>query len=162
MSIADFAPQAAIVCAVDDSAGAHTALRVASTVSLRAGLRLVLVHVFVGFGFPAVEDSLSGLALADSRRLLSRLVGDLELSSVERRVEVGSPAELLPAIADAENAVMIVVGARERRGKLFSRLGRELAETAHCPVLVVPPGHGMRAADPPAGVPGSPARSVGW
>src|SRR5438128_2242730 len=77
----------ALLCAVDDSTGAREALRAASTASKRAGLRLVLVHCSPGFGFPAAEDSLSGRqARAGATQLLDRLVGDHELSSVERRV----------------------------------------------------------------------------
>jgi nucleotide-binding universal stress UspA family protein len=130
----------AVVCAVDDSAGAGAAIRVASSISKHADWRLVLVHVSPGYGLPAAEGSVSERqARAGGRQLLDRLVGDHQLSSVERRLEVGHPAELLPMIAAAENAVMIVVGSRERRGKLRSRLGRELAATAQCPVVVVPP-----------------------
>jgi nucleotide-binding universal stress UspA family protein len=59
----------------------------------------------------------------------------------ERRLEVGEPAETLARIASEEAAALIVVGSRRRRWRrqLRSRLAAELAATAPCPVVVVPP-----------------------
>jgi nucleotide-binding universal stress UspA family protein len=53
---------------------------------------------------------------------------------------VGSPAEEIVSIANAEKVEMIVIGSRQLRGDKMITLGsvaRRVSETASCPVMVV-------------------------
>jgi nucleotide-binding universal stress UspA family protein len=129
-----------IVCAVDSSPEAEEALRVAARLSGDAGFRLVVAHVegAVGGG-PAFRRS----AQDRGRHLLDRLLAGHGLNgSVDRRLEVGAPAHELARVAAEEAATLILVGSRRRRRwqrSATSRLAADLAATADCPVVVVPP-----------------------
>ncbi len=110
---------ATIVCGIDDSPGAVEALRVARTLSTDLKLRLVLAHVAAGWTAGAEHDL-----------------------HAERRVEVGEAAQALARIAAEEAATLIVVGSRSQgrlRPGLRSGLAGELAASAPCPVVIVPP-----------------------
>lgn len=53
---------------------------------------------------------------------------------------IGSPAEEIVSIANAEKAEMIVIGSRQLKGDKMITLGsvaRRVSETASCPVMVV-------------------------
>ncbi len=107
-----------IICAVDESEGASAAIKVSKELARRFETRMLLVSI--------AGDS---AALDDSDEVL--------------RIEIaaGDPAEAVARIADEEAADLIVVGARFG---LFGRpvqspLATELAATARCPVVVVPP-----------------------
>jgi nucleotide-binding universal stress UspA family protein len=53
---------------------------------------------------------------------------------------VGSPAEEIVSIANAEKAEMIVIGSRQLKGDKMITLGsvaRRVSETAGCPVMIV-------------------------
>lgn len=133
-----------IICGVDDSPGGAEALRVAGVLSNDLDVRLVLAHVAAGYRAAAGAESLTtGQARQGATRLLERLAREHGVSGIaHQRVEVGEPAEALARIAIEEGATMIVVGARRqgrRRRKLLSGLAGDLAGTAPCPVLVVPP-----------------------
>ena len=129
-----------IVCAVDDSPEAEEALRAAVRLSGDAGLRLVAVHV---------EDRAGGgsdrpaEAEQRGRQLLDRLAATHGLNGrVDKRVEVGERANELARVAAEEAASVILVGSRRRhwwRGRHTSKLTADLAVTAACPVVVVPP-----------------------
>jgi nucleotide-binding universal stress UspA family protein len=129
-----------IVCAVDDSPEAEEALRVAVRLSSDSGLRLVVVHVedTVGAGSDFRRD-----AEQRGRQLLDRLLATQGLNGgVDRRIEVGERAGELARIAEEEAATVIVVGSRSRRcwpRRRTSSLTSDLAATAACPVVVVPP-----------------------
>jgi nucleotide-binding universal stress UspA family protein len=129
-----------LVCAVDDSAEAEEALRVAARLSSEAGFRLVVVHVadVVGAG-----PDFRRAANERGRRLLDRLLTAQGLDGgVDRRVEVGAPAHELARVAAEEAASLILVGSRRRRWwrrRRTSRLPTDLAATAGCPVVVAPP-----------------------
>ena len=128
-----------LVCGVEDSPEAAQALRVATRLSLDAGLRLVVVHV---------EDPIRpGLASRTSaqqrgRQLLDRVLTQQAVRErVDTRVEVGPAAEELARVAAEEAATLILVGSPSRhcwRRRLRSTLTAELAASAACPVLVVP------------------------
>lgn len=125
-----------IVCAVDDSPEAEEALRAALRLSRDAGLRLVVVHVEKG-------TTVTGPAEHRGRHLLDQLLARQGLNGgVDRRVEVGERANELARVAAEEAASMIVLGSRSRRWwrkPPASRLASDLAATAACPVVVVPP-----------------------
>jgi nucleotide-binding universal stress UspA family protein len=131
---------AAIVCGIDDSPGALEAVRVASKLSAQFEARLVLAHI--ANGWPGSDESLTtNQGRQGGNRLLERTAREHNLHA-ERRVEVGEPAEALVRIAAEEAATLIVVGSRHqgwRRAKLRSRLAADLAASASCPVVVVPP-----------------------
>lgn len=129
-----------IVCGVEDSPEAAEALRVATRLSLDAGLRLVVVHV---------EDTIGpGSAFRTGahqrgRQLLDRVLAQQALGrGVDTRVEVGPPAAELARVAAEEAATLILVGSPSRHcwrpGRRMSRLTADLAATTDCPVVVVP------------------------
>jgi nucleotide-binding universal stress UspA family protein len=134
---------ATIVCAVDDSPGAAVAVAVAKELAAALDLRLILAHVAHGYRLDSGGESLTGVqGRRGGARLLERLVGEHGLrGGAEQRVEVGDPVEELSRIAREEAAAVMVVGSRTRglRRRLQSTLAGELAQTAPCPVLVVPP-----------------------
>jgi nucleotide-binding universal stress UspA family protein len=129
-----------IVCAVDDSSEAEEALCAAVRLSGGTGLRLVAVHVE-----ERADDRSNHRAAAEQRgrQLLDRLLAAHELNGrVDKRVEVGERANELARVAAEEAASVILVGSRRRRwwrGRRTSKLTVELAATAACPVVVVPP-----------------------
>lgn len=132
-----------IVCAVDDSPEAEEALRVAVRLSADAGLRLVVAHVQEpgdagGSNHRPAEEH--------GRQLLERLLASHGLNGdADRRVEVGERASELARVAAEEAASVIVVGSRRRhwwQGRRTSKLTADLAATAACPVMVVPPAGG--------------------
>jgi nucleotide-binding universal stress UspA family protein len=138
---------ATIVCGLDDSPGAVEALCVARTLSTDLNLRLVLVHVAAGWnvaeGWTAGADE--SLSTSQARQggdlLLERTAREHSLQA-ERRVEVGEPAEALAQVAAEEAATLIVLGSRHQgrlRPGLRSGLAGELAASAPCPVVIVPP-----------------------
>ncbi len=132
---------ATIVCGIDDSAGAAEALRVARALSADFAVRLVVAHVAEGWAGGADESLTTHQARQGGNRLLERTVRNHDLEA-EQRVEVGDPAEGLVRIAAEEAATLIVVGSRREgllRLKLRSGLAGNLAATAPCPVVVVPP-----------------------
>lgn len=133
---------ATIVCGIDDSPGAVEAVRVASALSAGFDVRLVLAHVAAGWSASGADESLTASqARQGGARLLERTAREHDLEA-EQRVEVGEPAEALSRIAAEEGASMIVVGSRRqgrRQAKLRSALAADLAATAPCPVVVVPP-----------------------
>jgi nucleotide-binding universal stress UspA family protein len=132
---------ATIVCGIDDSPGAVAALRVARTLSADLKLRLVLAHVAAGWSAGADESLTTNQARQGGDRLLERAAREHDLQA-ERRVEVGEPAQALARIAAEEAATLIVVGSRRQgrlRPGLRSGLAGELAASAPCPVVIVPP-----------------------
>jgi nucleotide-binding universal stress UspA family protein len=131
-----------IICTIDDSDGVHAALHVARRLSARFDARMVLVSVAPGFrGENGRGDSLtSERARQGAQQRLERLAAEHRLADEEHRIAAGDPAEAVAIIAAEEAADLIVVGARQGLlGWLRSSLARELAATASCPVVVVPP-----------------------
>lgn len=132
---------ATIVCGINDSPGALEALRIARTLSAVLDLRLVLAHVAAGWATGAEGSLTTTQARQGGDRLLERAAREHNLQA-ERRVEVGEPTEALAQIAAEEAATLIVVGSRRKgrlRPSLRSGLAGELAASAPCPVLIVPP-----------------------
>jgi len=129
-----------IVCAVDNSPEAEEALRVAVRLSGDAGLRLVVVHVAQSIGTGA---DLRAAAEQHARQLLDRLLAAQGLNGgADKRLELGEPTNELARVAAEEAASVIVVGSRRRhwwRRLSTSKLTADLAATAPCPVVVVPP-----------------------
>lgn len=130
-----------IVCAVDDSPEAEEALCTAVRLSGDAGLRLVAVHVAERADAGSNERA---AAEQRGRQLLDRLLAAQGRNGrVDKRVEVGERANELARVAAEEAASVILVGSRRRRwwrGRRTGKLTADLAATAACPVVVVPPG----------------------
>lgn len=104
-------------------------------------MRLVLVHIVAGWSAGPDESLATNQARCGGDRLLERAAREHSLQA-ERRVEVGEPAEALAQIASEEAATLIVVGSRHQsrlRPGLRSGLAGELAASAPCPVVIVPP-----------------------
>lgn len=116
-----------IICAVDGSEGVGAAIHASRELARRFEARMLLVAV------AGESAALEGLA-------------------EEHRIAGGDPAESVARIADEEAADLIVVGARLG---LFGRpartpLATELAATARCPVVVVPPDAAAARKEAPA------------
>jgi nucleotide-binding universal stress UspA family protein len=121
-----------IVCGVDRSAGARSALRVAATFADSIGARLVAVHVL---------DRVADVGGAAERVAAQVLYDEVPDARADARGEVGDVAERLAAVARQENALMIVLGARSRgraRTSLRARCAAELAELTSVPVVIAP------------------------
>jgi nucleotide-binding universal stress UspA family protein len=121
-----------IVCGVDTSPGARTALRVAASVAEELEARLLAVHVL---------DRLVDVGPAAERVAADVLYAEAPDARAEARGEVGDVAERLAAVAREEDALMIVLGARSRgRSRTFlrARCAGELAELTEVPIFVAP------------------------
>jgi nucleotide-binding universal stress UspA family protein len=145
----------AIICGLDGSPDSQRALEVAARLAKRLGSRLVLAHVaevvhvpyaaaypFGGAGGPTAQANEIDVEEKAGERLLEQAADAFRLENVERRVEVGVPAERLADLADDEEAELIVVGSRGRGALKSAFLGSvsgSLVGVARCPVLIVPP-----------------------
>jgi nucleotide-binding universal stress UspA family protein len=121
-----------IVCGVDVSPGGRAALRVAASLVEQLGALLVAVHVL---------DRLNDVGAMAERVAASVLHDEAPDVRAESRGEVGDVAERLAAVARAEDATMILLGARSRgRSRAFirARCAAELARLTDVPVLVAP------------------------
>lgn len=139
----------AIVCAVDESDAIDDVVRVAQALASALRGRLVLVHVAPPTEAPGVSAAPAGQErlreeeLADARALLEGLAGRLDAGDAEQRAEVGSPADRIVAIADEEDAALVVIGSRGRgdvKSALLGSVSHGVASKATCPVVIVPPG----------------------
>lgn len=137
---------ATIVCAVNETTGAEEALRTASGLAGRLGMRLVAVHVVEDV---PVSPAARREARAGGMRLLDRLLAEQDARIADRRVAIGDPAQHIARIAAEEAAELLVIGSkphgRRPRPPLRSRLATELPRATRIPVVVVPPQLGAAA-----------------
>ena len=124
-------------------------VRVAQALASALRGRLVLVHVAPPTEAPGVSAAPAGQErlreeeLADARALLEGVAGRLDAGDAEQRAEVGSPADRIVAIADEEDAALVVIGSRGRgdvKSALLGSVSHGVASKATCPVVIVPPG----------------------
>ena len=145
-----------LVCAVDDSAEARSAVRVARRLADELGVDLLVAHAVATAPVPSASAVPSGPAeVTDAERrraeeLLAGLAFEHGLGTdVERRVAFGSEAEAIAQLADEEDATLVVVGARGR-GALMSfvagSVSYDLRTTSSRPTLVVPAGAALSLA----------------
>ena|SRR5690242_4825025 len=132
-----------ILCAVDESTGAAEAVAVATSLSAQLGLRLVLAHVVTSYS-PSNDRGVGCQpALVAGAQLLERVARKHGLDDrADRRAEAGDLVSELSRIAGEEAAVLILVGSSgvyRRRRFVLGRLSADLASTAPCPVVFVPP-----------------------
>jgi nucleotide-binding universal stress UspA family protein len=147
----DAAPpaQASVVCGIDGSDQALTAVAVAARMAKRLGYRLVVVHARQNLramvSYPGArsttppvtgqDDSVEQLADDIVQRAVAAAGGDA--SAV---IEPGPPAEVLKSVAQREGARLIVVAARglgALRSALLGSVAAELTAAATCPVVVL-------------------------
>jgi nucleotide-binding universal stress UspA family protein len=123
-----------IVCGVDESESAKGAARVARELSARLRLRLVFVRV--------VEDSTADEKIAAIASRLHHLADSATEVDCGAHwlVDVGHPADRLVAVAEEENAALIVVGSTGPRSSLLGSVSADVSRRAPCPVVVVAPG----------------------
>ena len=150
----------AIVCAVDGSAAAGDAVAVAAGLAGLLELELLLLHVVEPE--PAVTVAASpyhyapaprrALPVAAGRRFLDGVADRLPYSGfVERRVESGDPASVIPGVAENNEAALLVTGTRGRGSIASAILGSvstAAVSRATCPVMVVPEGGRLRPRQP--------------
>lgn len=136
-----------IVVGVDGSQSSRDALRWAQDeAALRGGAVTAVIAwnpapMAIGGGLP---PRIPDLAPEESARdvldsTVISVYGPAYASSVEQRVEVGSPAKVLIDLSD--QADLLVVGGRGRGGFSGLRLGsvsQQVTQHAHCPVVVLP------------------------
>jgi nucleotide-binding universal stress UspA family protein len=143
----------AIVCAVDDSSTADDVVRVARGLATTLDGRLVLVHVAPPTEAPGVSAAPAGQErlreeeLEDARGLVEQLAARTGVTDADMRVEIGAPAERIVAIADAENAALVVIGSRGRgdvKSAILGSVSHGVSSKATCPVVIVPPGADTR------------------
>ena len=123
-----------IICGVDDSESAKGAARVARGLSAELGSRLVFVHV-VDDGSSEGEIS----AVATRLHNLAESAAEVDCGA-DWLVEVGHPADRLLAVAEKEEASLIVVASTGPRSSLLGSISAEVSRRAPCPVVVVAPG----------------------
>jgi nucleotide-binding universal stress UspA family protein len=143
-----------IVCGIDASPGARSALRVATELAEVLRLRVVAVHAADSFDHDQKLDEPHAIlhVRGSAERVLANVLYDEQLvGSVDWRAEVGNVAERLVAVAADERALLILLGARSKgkaRTFLRSRLAREIVRRSSVPVMVVPPQGGLEVAPP--------------
>lgn len=134
-----------IICGIDGSSGARSALRVAAVLAERLSARLVAVHV---------RDGSSARADTADRVAADVVAEEVPTSGAEACGASGDVAERLAAVARTEEALMIVVGARRRgrsRAFLRARSAVGLVGLTDVPVLVAPLPARLTDAGPTAG-----------
>lgn len=129
-----------IICGVDDSEAAGGAARVARDLSARLRLRLVFVRV-------VDDDTHEGEIAAIAARLHHLADGPDVDADTHWLVDVGHPADRLVALAEEENASLIVIGSTGPRSSLLGSISADVSRRAPCPVVVVAPGADRRLAN---------------
>jgi nucleotide-binding universal stress UspA family protein len=143
-----------VICCVDDSDGARSALHVAGRLAERLDLDLVLLHVQPPTEAPGVSAATAGqerlreAEMHDAAELLGRIARDHGLGSdVRQRVQIGSAADSILDVCADEGAELVVLGSRGRGGLKAALLGSvstKVAAHAPCPCVIVPPDAGKR------------------
>ena len=136
-----------ILLPVDFSHSSDGALRVASSLAADSRAELLIVHVgedspayIAGYGGFAYDAGVSEKIAIENHALLEKVKPTVSGVHFEHRYLSGDPANEILALAESEQADLIVIGSHGRTG--FSRmLLGSVAETvvrkASCPVLTV-------------------------
>jgi nucleotide-binding universal stress UspA family protein len=142
----------AIVCGVDQSHASREALHVADRLGQRLQLRLVVAHVLpfpLILFYPEIAHAAAAPydVEADCRaghELLETEAKGVPLeTNAAHKIAFGEPTAALIAIAEEEDAVVIVVGSRRRSiwdAAVHGSITAGLALHATRPVLIVPIG----------------------
>ena len=140
-----------IIVGVEDVDRSIDAVAFAGRLASTAGARLIIATAYRHDGLPsqAIYPKLDGRLRERAEDLLARMQAFASGADVQTRaVADASPARALHALAEHEEATLIVVGSSHR-----GNVGRVLAGTtaerllhgSPCPVAVVPKGHGHQA-----------------
>ncbi len=140
-------PDGPVVVGLETSPASREAARFAVVEAATRGTRLVVVSA-LGYPDQWADDRLISAELVARHRgrvrseLQEYLAEDLAAHpdvEVDYRIDVGSPPT---ALLDASNrATLVVVGTRGRgalTGLLLGSTSRRTAESAHCPVAIIP------------------------
>ena len=130
---------ATIVCGLDGSAGCIDVARIATGLARQVGARVELVHV-LDAGRPTRTDPEHVLLRAQA--MLDGICHSSEAAVGGQLVECGDPARRIAAVAEREQASLIVVGTRGNApvaDALLGSVSSRLAADAPCPVLILPP-----------------------
>jgi nucleotide-binding universal stress UspA family protein len=137
-----------IICAVDDSDGARSAMKVARNLASQFEAALVLVHAERPTVVPGVSAAVGGqqrlreVEIRDAQKLLVWLAKEEGLDDVEFRASIGDAADIVTGVARELEAAFVVIGSHGRRGLRSAVLGsvsHAVATSAPCPVVIVPP-----------------------
>jgi len=141
-------PARPVICAVDLSSSSPAALRWASTLAVKAGAGLLVVHVAElpleapappSPEWAAVRDRLVGAA----RERLDALTAEAaKPPRFDQRIVMGRPHDEILRLAGQEHAGLIVMGVRGRSAvdmTIFGSVTRQVVRRATCPVLTVHP-----------------------
>jgi len=125
----------------DFSVGSAAAFRLASALARDYAAKLVLVTVY-----PPIMSEVEVIARAQRDRIDEDLLGNLQdLAAdagvaVEFRVEEGSPADMILAVAEETHADLIVMGTHGRSGfrrLLMGSVAEAVNRKARCPVVTI-------------------------
>jgi nucleotide-binding universal stress UspA family protein len=136
-------PKGSILVGIDGSAGSIAALHWATAESRCHDRSLTVIHVVASptsAGFPqttvaGVDDALMAAAESSLDNVLEEVLGDARPVGVRREVRRGNPARVL--IEAAEDASLLVVGARGHGSFLLGSVSDRCVHHATCPVVVV-------------------------
>lgn len=135
-----------IVLGLDGSEHSDRAIPIARDLAREAGGRIVVVHVreIVGGrgGVHPVHVDEGSMQAKIERQVKELAAGGVESSLKTFTAASGGPAHEIAAVANDENADLIVVGTRGHAGiagVVFGSVTQRLLHLAHCPVLAVPP-----------------------
>jgi len=135
-----------ILVGLDGSADGERALDLAKSLASEAAARLIIVHVTELVGgkggqYPMAADD-DQIKAGVAGQVAQLRAGGVDAVAVTETIRIGGPAHVIAAIAESENADLIVVGTRGRSMLGEVVLGSvpiRLLHIAHRPVLVVPP-----------------------
>jgi nucleotide-binding universal stress UspA family protein len=137
-----------ILCGVDRSDEAAQAARFAADLAVRAGTRLILLHVapqpWISTHSPESYERMREQEAFDRAGHLGTVVNPIRVdpaASVERVVEFGQPVDVLRSVAEARGVTHLVVGSRGQGAVeevLAASTSGALAREAPCPVILVP------------------------
>jgi nucleotide-binding universal stress UspA family protein len=136
-----------IVCGVAERPDGRTAAELARALSVRLGLRLVLVHVIDGVPTGAHESLTARQRQTGAEQILNAIAREIG-NGTEKRVVLGNRADALAQVAAEEGADLIVLGSRLAglgSRKLRCTLACDLEAATPVPVLVAPPSTRKRS-----------------
>lgn len=139
-----------IVCALDLSDQSKQVAEYAIMLAKMSGGSIVAVYAaptltqYTGFHVPPnTIDNFVGEIVSGAERSMSDFVAE-NFQGVDARgvVVVGYAAEEILALAETENADLIVMGTRGRKGIdliLFGSVAEKVVKSSKCPVLTIRP-----------------------
>ena len=145
-----------IIVGVDESAGSADAIALASRLAGMTGATLMLVNVYPYDIHPsrALNYDFEGYLREDSAEMLERLRSAQADETIEiKAIPNPSPAHGLHALAEKEDAGLIVVGSTHtgRAGRVLpGSTAERLLHGSPCPVAVAPKGYVNRTHHEPA------------